>query len=52
MALRREYIFSTLDEKQFCMGIFIDLRKAFDAVDHEILEFYGLRGMSGNFLRS
>ena len=51
-----ENIFSSLDEKQFCMGIFIDLRKAFDTVDHEILveklEFYGLRGTSGNFLRS
>ena len=51
-----ENIFSSLDEKQFCMGIFIDLMKAFDTVDHEILveklEFYGLRGTSGCFFRS
>ena len=47
-------IFSSLDKNQLCMGIFIDLRKAFDTVDHEILveklEFYGVRGTSGIFL--
>ena len=30
-----ENIFSSLDEKQFCMGIFIDLRRAFNIVDEE-----------------
>ena len=29
-------IFSSLDEKQFCMGIFNDLRKAFNTIDHDI----------------
>ena len=38
------------------MGIFIYPRKAFDTVDHDILlkklDFYGVRGVSGEFLRS
>ena len=50
------YIMSNLDNRYFTMGIFINLRKTFDTVDHNILlikiEFYGIRGMSGDFLRS
>ena len=38
------------------IGIFIDFRKAFDAVDHNILleklQFYGIRGMAHNWLSS
>ena len=37
------------------MGIFIGIRKAFDTADHDILvklDFYGIRGASGDFLRS
>ena len=37
-----------LDNKQFSLGIFIDLSKAFDMLDHEILisklNHYGIRG--------
>ena len=50
------YISSCLERRLLTMGIFIDRRKAFDTVDHNILlkklEFYGMRGVSGDFLRS
>ena len=32
-----DQITNELDNKQFSLGIFIDLSKAFDALDHEIL---------------
>ena len=39
---------NTLDNKQFGCGIFLDLQKAFDAVNHDIVlskhENYGIRG--------
>ena len=45
-----------LDEKQYVIGIFIDFRKAFDTVNHDILldklECYGIRGHADKFLRS
>jgi hypothetical protein len=38
----------TLDNKQLAMGIFLDLSKAFDVINHNLLlaklELYGLRG--------
>ena len=44
-----EYIYSCLNNKQHSRGIFIDLRKAFDTVNHEVLvkklEMYGVRGL-------
>ena len=43
-----ESIKTTLDNKRFGCGIFIDLQKAFDTVNHQILlnklEHYGVRG--------
>ena len=44
-----ESIRQTLDEGSFSCGIFADLQKAFDTVDHKILlhklEYYGIHGV-------
>ena len=43
-------IISAIDKNNFGLGIFMDLTKAFDIVDHEIflykLKHYGIRGMA------
>ena len=45
-----------MDEKQLNLAIFLDLKKAFDTVDHRILikklGAYGIRGISGGWLTS
>ena len=51
-----EKIREALDGNNFACGVFIDLKKAFDTVDHNILqsklEHYGVRGVSNNWFRS
>ena len=51
-----EAVRSTLDNKRLGCGIFIDLQKAFDTVNHRILlsklEHYGIRGCALEWFRS
>ena len=43
-------ITNSLNKRKHSIGVFIDLRKAFDTVDHQLLckklEFYGIRGIA------
>ena len=45
-----ENIQTELDQNKFCAGVFVDLKKAFDTVDHGILpkklSHYGIRGIA------
>ena len=49
-------IIDSLIFNKYCVGLFIDLKKAFDTVNHEILlkklDFYGIRGLPLSWLSS
>ena len=51
-----EMIKESIDKKKYGCGIFIDLRKAFDTVNHEILlnklDHYGIRGTALHWFQS
>jgi len=49
-------VLSSLDNKNYVGGLFCDLQKAFDCVNHDILlakmKFYGITGIAHNLIRS
>ena len=51
-----EDIRESLDNNNLAIGVFIDLQKAFDTVQHDILlyklDHYGIRGVANDWLRS
>ena len=51
-----KYIYKSLDEGNYMFGIYIDLKKAFDIVQHQILlyklQHYGIRGLAFQWFES
>ena len=51
-----ENIQTQLDKGKYCVGVFVDLKKAFETVDHNILlrklDYYGIRGIANEWFCS
>ena len=51
-----DYIYKYSVESKFVIGIFIDLKKAFDTVKHDVLldklKYYGISGITLKWLKS
>ncbi len=51
-----EEISESIDTKLYTLGVFIDLNKAFDTVNHSVLlhklNFYGIRGVAEKWIES
>jgi hypothetical protein len=49
-------VLSSLDKRYYVGGLFCDLQKAFDCINHDILlakmKFYGITGLAYNLIRS
>ena len=47
---------NSIEKKLFSCGIFLDLSKAFDTINHDILiqklEYYGIKELPGEWFRS
>jgi len=50
------FVSNGINNKKYCMGIFLDIKKAFDCVPHDILfkklHYLGLRGTTLNWFKS
>ena len=51
-----ENIQTQLDDGKYSAGVFVDLKKAFDTIDHNILlkklDYYGVRGIANEWFAS
>ena len=51
-----EEITSSIDAEKNSIGVFVDLKKAFDTVNHDLIidkhEYYGIRGTAREWLQS
>ena len=51
-----DQITNSIDNRDYCAGVFIDLSKAFDTIDHTILltklQHYGIRGVALDWFKS
>ena len=51
-----ESIYNSIDSKQHCARVFIDLKKDFDTVNHKLLveklSCYGVRGIANTWLEN